>query len=227
MGRMNLTKLQMLRDRMRPDRYEGDGGRRMTYDEPWTPERPRRMTYDEPDMRRRYQTRGEYGGAMPEDRRMGFGADDDDMEMRRRRRRDGTFMHYGGGEEHEREPIRFGGMVAMEGGKSKHHMRMTREMAEEWVGGLESSDPAKPRGAKWSMEQIKPIAQKYGIPTEGEKFYEFFAVINALYSDYYAVAKKYNALNVDFFADMAMAWISDKDAVENKAAMYYECIVEK
>ena len=26
---------------------------------------------------------------------------------------------------------------------------------------------------------------------------------------------------------MAMAFISDKDAVENKAMMYYECIVEK
>jgi hypothetical protein len=50
---------------------------------------------------------------------------------------------------------------------------------------------------------------------------------NALYSDYYAVAKKYNMLNPDFFADMAMAFINDQDAVKNKAAVYYECIVEK
>ncbi len=41
------------------------------------------------------------------------------------------------------------------------------------------------------------------------------------------VAKKYNTLTPEFFADMAMAFISDKDAVENKTAMYYECIVEK
>jgi hypothetical protein len=100
-------------------------------------------------------------------------------------------------------------------------------MAEEWVDKLEGSDPAKPHGGKWSAEQIKPVAQKYGIPTEGEKFWEFYAVMNMLYSDYYGVAKKYNALNADFFADMAMAFISDKDAVENKVAAYYEAVVEK
>ena len=70
-------------------------------------------------------------------------------------------------------------------------------------------------------------AQKYGVPTEGEKFAEFWAVMNALYSDYYTVAKKYNVLIPDFFADMAMAFINDKDAVRNKTAVYYECIVEK
>ena len=34
-------------------------------------------------------------------------------------------------------------------------------------------------------------------------------------------------LTPDFFADMAMAFIGDKDAVENKTMMYYECIVGK
>ena len=51
--------------------------------------------------------------------------------------------------------------------------------------------------------------------------------MNALYSDYYGVAKKHNALTPDFFADMAMAFISDKDAVKNKSALYYECIAKK
>lgn len=179
--------------------------------------------------RRRYETRSGYDGEMMQDRRMGFGEqpmDNYDVEMRRRRRKDGTFMHYGG-EERGSEPIRFGGMVAMEGGKHKGHQKMTREMAEEWVESMEGSDPAKPRGGKWTMEQVKPIAQKYGVPTEGEKFYEFWAVMNAMYSDYYPVAKKYNVLTPDYFADLAMAFINDKDAVEGKTAMYYECIVEK
>lgn len=114
-------------------------------------------------------------------------------------------------------------------GKAHHEEteHFTREMAEEWVDGMEGGDPARPNGGKWTMDQVKPVAQKYGVPTEGERFYEFWAVMNALYSDYYAVAKKYNMLNPDFFADMAMAFINDKDAVENKAAVYYECIVEK
>lgn len=178
-------------------------------------------------------SRGEYDGGGMEDRRMGFGEQPMDayseMQMRRRRRRrsNGTFMHYGGEDEEMNEPIRFGGMVSMEGGKKSGKKKMTREMAEEWVEGLENEDPAKPKGGKWTVEQVKPIAQKYGIPTEGDRFYEFWAVMNALYSDYYAVAKKHNMLNPDFFADMTMAFINDKDAVKNKSAIYYECIAEK
>ena len=102
-----------------------------------------------------------------------------------------------------------------------------RSMAEEWVADLESDDPAKPHGGKWTTDQIRPIAQKYGVPTEGDKFYEFWAVMNALYADYYGVAKKYNALNPEFFADMTMAFLNDKDAVHDKAAVYYEYIAKK
>lgn len=110
--------------------------------------------------------------------------------------------------------------------KHGHTHAITREMAEKWTSGMVNEDPSKPRGAKWTMDQIAPIAQKYGIPTEGERFWEFFAVMNMLYSDYYMIAKKYNVLTADFFADMAMAFISDKDAVENKVSAYYECIVK-
>ena len=111
--------------------------------------------------------------------------------------------------------------------KNESHHALTREEAIEWVDGMHGEDPAVPRGAKWTMDQMKPVATKYGVPTEGERLWEFWAVMNAMYSDYYAIAKKYNQLNADFFADMAMAFINDKDAVENKAAVYYECIVEK
>lgn len=225
---VRLAMLQRMREN--GSRRGDDGGRRYETHNAYTTGYPDHMTYEppygSPDMRRRYETRGGYDGDMPMDRRMGFEQPMDayDTEMRRRRRAEGMFMHYGS-EEGGMEPIRFGGMVAMEGGKGHH--KLTREMAEEWVAGMEGSDPAKPHGGKWTMEQIKPIAQKYGVPTEGEKFAEFWAVMNALYSDYYTVAKKYNVLNPDFFADMAMAFINDKDAVRNKAAVYYECIVEK
>ena len=174
-------------------------------------------------------SRGEYEGGGMENRRMGFGEqpmDNYEMEMRRRRRRsDGTFMHYGGEESEMGEPIRFGGMVSMGGAGMGGKKKMSREMAEEWVESMEGDDPAKPKGGKWTPEQIKPIAQKYGVPTDGERFWEFYAIMNAMYSDYYAVAKKYNTLNPDYFADLAMAFLNDKDAVKNKATVYYECIV--
>lgn len=216
-------------------RREGDGGGRGEYqtrDEAWPADYPGRMTYippySEPDMRRRNYPRSEYDGEGIDDRRMGFGEqpmNNYDTEMRRRRRPDGTFMHYGA--MHDGEPIRFGGMVSMEGGGGRGgHHQLTREMAVDWVEGMESADPQKPRGGKWTMDQVKPVATKYGVPTEGERFWEFWAVMNALYSDYYSVAKKYNVLTPEFFADMAMAFINDKDAVEEKSAVYYECIVK-
>ena len=228
-----LAMLQRMREN--GSRRGDDGGGRYENRNAYTSDYPNHMTYEppygSPDMRRRYETRGGYDGDMPMDRRMGFEQPMDayDTEMRRRRRKDGTFMHYGGEREsHGMEPIRFGGMVAMDGGGHRgSHQKMTREMAEDWVNSMEGSDPAKQHGGKWTMEQIKPIAQKYGVPTEGEKFYEFWAIMNAMYSDYYPVAKKYNVLSPDFFADLSMAFINDKDAVENKVAMYYECIVEK
>lgn len=105
-----------------------------------------------------------------------------------------------------------------------HGDHLTQKMAEEWVDNMRGDDPAVAYGGKWTAEQIKPIATKYGVPTEGERFWTFYAVMNAMYSDYYAVAKKYNTLNPDFFADLAMAFINDRDAVKNKATVYYECI---
>ena len=225
MANMNLRKINLIREmeRKRTGEHGGDYGR----DELWVPDHRRKMTYMpeyiEPEMRR-YPRMG-YDGDMPMDRRMGFGERDGYEHEMRRRRSDGTWMNHGdyGGEE---EPIRFGGMVSMSGGKDKSHQKMTREMAEAWVDGMHGDDPAKPHGGKWTPDQIKPIATKYGVPTEGERFWEFYAIMNAMYSDYYPVAKKYNTLNQDYFADLAMAFINDKDAVPNKAAIYYECIAK-
>lgn len=223
MANMNLRKINLIREmeRKRTSEHGEDYGR----DEPWEPDHRRKMTYippySEPEMRR-YPRMG-YDGDMPMDRRMGFGEHDGYEHEMRRRRSDGTWMNHGGygGEE---DPIRFGGMVSMSGGKGKGYQKMTRETAEEWVESMEGDDPAKPKGGKWTPEQIKPIAQKYGVPTEGERFWEFYAIMNAMYSDYYPVAKKYNTLTPDYFADLAMAFINDRDAVKNKAVVYYECI---
>lgn len=58
------------------------------------------------------------------------------------------------------------------------------------------------------------------------KFWALYAVMNAMYSDYYEVAKKYNVATPEFFADMARAFIDDKDAAPGKAERYYEYIVK-
>lgn len=104
--------------------------------------------------------------------------------------------------------------------------KLTREQAEAWVNSMRGEDPAVPHGGKWTMEQVKPIAVKYGIQPEADDFTELWTVMNALYNDYYAIAKKYNVMTPDFFADMAMAFIHDKDAAPGKVARYFKHIAK-
>lgn len=101
------------------------------------------------------------------------------------------------------------------------HDRMTREMADEWMHGLENEDGS--RGAHWSYEQTKNLLEQKKIDCDPM---EFYVAMNMLYSDYFKVAKKFNVNNTEFYADLAEAFLCDKDADEDKLVRYYECIVE-
>lgn len=101
---------------------------------------------------------------------------------------------------------------------------LTREEAEKWVEGMKSEDGKK--GPRWSFDQIKQYAGNFGIEGE-ENVIEFFAVMNALATDYGKVAKKHGVDKVDFWADMSKAFIHDKDANPGKVKLYYECIAKK
>lgn len=101
-----------------------------------------------------------------------------------------------------------------------------KEMAMKWVNALKSEDKDHPTGPRWTPEDVQPIAEKLGIAKTSEEFWMFFAVMNALYSDNYEIAKKYNlAQNDMFFADLADAWLDDADAVKDKAWAYYKYIM--
>lgn len=106
-------------------------------------------------------------------------------------------------------------------------MEFNRETAEHWVRSMRNEDKAHPVGGKWSPEMLKPLAQKYGIPTEGKKFWELYAMTNAMYSDYGEVAKKFGITSPEFYVCMAKAWMEDKDSEPDKTALYYEYIVKK
>lgn len=176
---------------------------------------------------------------------------DEDMEpeSRRRmsRRRDGTFaprsemredddgeMHYPMypmpiyeqdephmnriGFEAESEGKRYmGNIVPMRGGDKK----LTREMAEEWMAGIKNEDGKI--GPHWPIEQTKQVMLQKGIEVEPVTFW---VVMNMLYSDYCAVLKKHNVNTIDMYADLACAWIMDKDAVKEKAGAYYMDVVK-
>lgn len=210
---------------------EGDGGSRMAYEgnqsnetayRPWPePHIPPYLNQPEMNIRPGTERRGEYGGNMrdrnivnirdyQDKRRIGFGE---------------NRMHYDGHEDHEN------GKAYHQMGNA-HHMgeypmteHLTKDVAEDWVEGMQNADPEHPVGAKWSMETVKPIAMKNGFNTP-DKQLEFWAVMNMMYSDYCEIAKKHGVSTMDFYGDMAKAWMKDKDAVENKTAAYIEYVTK-
>lgn len=136
--------------------------------------------------------------------------------------------HYDEGKERI-ESAEVGGSLWM---KPKHNeanepMMMDKETAEEWVNNMRNEDKNHPHGGKWSPESLKPFAQKYNIPTDGKKFWEFYAITNAMYSDYSEVGKKFGITSPEFYVCLAKAFIDDRDAEPDKVARYYEYIAKK
>lgn len=112
-------------------------------------------------------------------------------------------------------------------GKGEDAQKLTEHDAKAWVEAMEGTDPERKRGGRWTMEEVKNIAKKSGWVLDGQKLIDAYAIVNAMYSDYYAVAQKYGLVAPEFFADLARAWIDDKDAKEGKAGLYWRYIVKR
>lgn len=200
---------EMRRRRDDHGRYMDMTDARYPAEPPYLDGRPQRMRDNNIVNIRDYQDR----------RRIGFGAEDEDggAEMRQYGRRYDpdrpARMHYGQHQQHQQQ-------MGHTQGDGEH---LTREEAEEWVEGMQSED-GKP-GPRWPMHEIERYAGNFGV--QGEEIVEFWAVINALYSDYCKVARKYGVDKVEFWADLAKAFIRDKDAEPGKVRLYYECIAKK
>lgn len=86
---------------------------------------------------------------------------------------------------------------------------------------MENADGTK--GPHWSMDQTKQVAAQKNV---SENPLEFWVAMNMMYSDYCAMAKKHNVNTVDFYVDMAKAFLDDKDAKPDKLGRYYYSIVK-
>ena len=95
-------------------------------------------------------------------------------------------------------------------------MEFTREDAEKWVSHMENEDGTT--GAHWTMGQTDAVANVAGVH---EKSCVWWAAMNMMYSDYYGLDRP------EFYADLAKAFLMDKDAggAEAKMAGYYHGIV--
>ena len=108
------------------------------------------------------------------------------------------------------------------GSSSSMSMPMTKEIAEEWTSGMKNEDGTK--GPHWKMDQVKQLMMQKGIEYNP---WEFYAILNAMYSDYCAVFKKHGVNTMDMYVDLACAFLNDSDAMPNKSMLYYECVVKK
>lgn len=98
---------------------------------------------------------------------------------------------------------------------------LTHDEAEEWCDTMMNADGTK--GPHWTLEQTQDVAKQRGITCDKV---DFWAAMNMMYSDYCKVAKMYSADNANFYADLAAAFLKDKDAVDGKLVEYWDCIVE-
>lgn len=98
----------------------------------------------------------------------------------------------------------------------------TMDMAEIWMKGLTNEDGS--RGPHWTLEQAKQLQTQKNIDCDPV---EFWAALNMIYSDYFKAAKKFGVGgNVDFYAEMAKAFLDDKDAREDKMSRYFAYIIQ-
>ena len=102
--------------------------------------------------------------------------------------------------------------------------KLSRREIKKWEKGLESSDGTK--GPKWQLEQVKQIAQQQGIKFDEYRPETFAVLMNALYADF----SELFGHDPVTYAKFAKKWLEDYDfngEPEEKAMLYYKCIVSK
>lgn len=109
--------------------------------------------------------------------------------------------------------------LTMEHGSST----FTEADARHWTEHMENDDGSM--GAHWTLEQATAVANSIGVHTDPSIW---FAALNMEYSDGFDVAQKYGLDRPEYYADLAKAFLFDKDGggPEAKIAGYYHGIVE-
>lgn len=86
------------------------------------------------------------------------------------------------------------------------------EHARYAVEGMENEDGTK--GPHWTVEETTSVANQMGINLKSEKHnkWDWYVAMNMIYSDYYkAVVAMTGSANTKHFAELAKAWLCDKD----------------
>ena len=106
--------------------------------------------------------------------------------------------------------------------------RMSQRDVEKWKHMMQNEDGT--RGEHFTQDQVENAARQIGISPEEFGRHTFCLAMNMMYSDYCKVAQKFGADRPEFYAEMAKAFLKDKDFEgngEEKLWLYYKCIVEQ
>jgi hypothetical protein len=99
---------------------------------------------------------------------------------------------------------------------AKMRHEFTEEDAREWA---KSMNPPP----RWTMDQTTQVMNQQGYY---HKPWEFWIVMNMLFSDYGRTAAKYGMDKPEVWAAMAHDFIDDGDAVKDKVGRYWRDIVK-
>lgn len=102
--------------------------------------------------------------------------------------------------------------------------RLTSKDLKKWERHLENADGTT--GKKYDVDQIRQVAQQMGIHFDEYSPELLTAITNMMYSDYC----KIHGNDLMAYVKMAKAFLEDDDfdgTPEEKAYLYYKCIVEK
>lgn len=125
---------------------------------------------------------------------------------------------YGGGSMDHKQP-----MTKRQIGFQPDEGHFDKETATKWVESMRDSEGNV--GGKFSWAQAHQYAVSKGI-TSDKKIAEFYAVMNAMHSDYHKAGEKFGVDTPDFYACLAKLFMDDPDAVDDKVGMYYNYIAK-
>lgn len=99
----------------------------------------------------------------------------------------------------------------------EHFNEDTAKMAVE---GFENTSGTK--GELINMKDAESLAKQHGVVFDKFNIYDYYFVINMMYSDNYNLFKD----NMSTYAMMAKAWLTDPDVPEGKAWRYWKYVTK-
>ncbi len=208
-GEYRQNEMESRRQEMQSRRNEYDGGSQDRYSQQYP------MRDEMPEMRRRRDKRGRYMGE--EEMRSGL-YDGGEIGYKSENRRNAL-------EGGRRQQVQAGGTFWMENPEDDEEFG--KEQMMTWVKHMRDDEdqPIKP----WTPDEIKPLARRFGYPTSGDEFDDFYTAIHMMKSDYCSVAEEFDVDTPAYYAALADAWLKDPDAKlkgRKKLEAYHKHIVK-